>query len=322
MLNFVDYYIQYTERVSDLNNAVQKSPEMLVKQMEYQYRKRLDEIADFLYYGTGAEGNKLLLLSGPSSSGKTTTARMLCERFEWLGIKARKISMDDFFLGRENTPLLPDGSPDFESVAALNIPQLTECLLNLIKNGECDKPRFDFVNQRPLPELEHVRLGKDDIVVVEGIHALNPIVTECLPEESTLKAYVSVKQGIYEGDREIMTAHEVRFCRRMVRDMLFRGTSPEKTFEQWPKVLEGEEKYIQPFKRLADVTINSIHIYEPCLIRQIALPLLERIGIESPYFEQTLDMKTKLRMFSPLSSEYIPANSLMREFIGNGIYCE
>lgn len=319
MLNFVDYYIKYTERVSDINYAVRNDPYKLVRQMEMQYRRRIDEIADFLC-DNDKKGNKLLLIAGPSSSGKTTTARMLCRRFEWHGIKARRISLDEFFLGREKTPKLPDGSPDFESIYALNIPQMQECLLGLITKGECDMPRFDFVTQSPFPGLEHISLGKNDVVVVEGIHALNPIVTDCLPEESTLKVYISVKQGIYEGDREIMTSQEVRLCRRMVRDMLFRGTKPERTFEQWPKVLAGEEEHIQPFKHLSNVTINSIHIYEPCVIRHIALPLLERIGVGSKYAEQALEIKEKLRMFEPLGSDMVPANSLLREFIGNGSY--
>lgn len=320
MLNFVDYYIKYTERVSDINYAAKKDPQKLVRQMEIQYRRRIDEIADFLC-DNGVGGNKMLLIAGPSSSGKTTTAKMLCRRIEWYGVKALRISLDEFFLGREKTPLLPDGSPDFESINALDIPQMQQCLQGLLRDGECDMPRFDFVTQSPYPDLEHIRLGKNDIVVVEGIHALNPIVTDCLPEESTLKVYVSVKQGIYEDEREIMTAHELRLCRRMVRDMLFRGTSPEGTFRQWPKVIAGEQEYIQPFKRLSNITINSIHIYEPCVIRQIALPLLQRINSSSEYFMEAMELKEKLRMFEPIDSELIPANSLMREFIGNGVYC-
>ena len=320
MLNFVDYYITYTERVSDINNAARLDPQKLVRQMEIQYRRRIDEIADFLC-DNGTPGNKMLLISGPSSSGKTTTAKMLCRRIEWYGVKALRISLDEFFLGREKTPLLPDGSPDFESINALNIPQMQDCLQRLLRDGECDMPRFDFVTQSPFPEPEHIKLGRNDIVVVEGIHALNPIVTDCLPEESALKVYVSVKQAIYEGEREIMTPHEVRLCRRMVRDMLFRGTSPEGTFRQWPKVLEGEREYIRPFKRLADITINSIHIYEPCVIRQIAIPLLQRINNSSEYFQEATELMDKLRMFEPIDSELIPANSLMREFIGNGVYC-
>lgn len=319
MRNFVDYYIKYTERVKDINDAAVNAPAELVAQMERQYRKRIEEIADFLC-SSGSKGNKLIMLAGPSSSGKTTTACMLSERLEWLGVRARRISLDEFFLGKDKTPKLPDGTPDYESIQALNIPQMQECLLGLIAKGECMMPRFSFTKQRPEDELEHVKLGENDVVIVEGIHALNPMVTDCLPDEHMLKVYISVKQGISEGDREIISAYDLRLCRRIVRDMLFRGASPEFTFELWPKVREGENKYIQPYKRFANVTINSLHIYEPCVISQIALPLLRRIKQDSPYFEQAVQLSEKLELFRPLPTDLIPANSLMREFFGNSMY--
>lgn len=319
MRNFVDYYIKYTERVKDINDAAVNAPEDMVMQMERQYRKRIDEIADFLS-NNGRRGNKLLMLAGPSSSGKTTTACMLCERLEWLGIRARRISLDEFFLGKANTPTLPDGTPDFESVRALNLPLMRECLLGLVNDGECYMPHFNFIKQAPDDELVHVKLGYNDVVIVEGIHALNPLVTDCLPEDSMLKVYISVKQGINEGDTEILTAQDIRLCRRLVRDMLFRGTAPEYTMELWPKVLIGEDQNIQPYKRLANVTINSLHIYEPCVISQIALPLLRRIKSDSIYFEQAMQLIEKLSMFRPLPTECVPKNSLLREFIGNGVY--
>lgn len=320
MRNFVDYYIRYTERIKDINDAALNAPDELVMQMERQYRKRIDEIADFLN-NNGRRGNKLLMLAGPSSSGKTTTATMLCERLEWLGIRARRISLDEFFLGADKTPRLPDGTPDFESVRALNLPQMKECLLGLVNEGRCDMPHFDFVKQAPEGKLYHVELGRNDVVIVEGIHALNPLVTDDLPEDSMLKVYISVKQGVYEGDTQIISAHELRLCRRIVRDMLFRGASPEYTLDLWPKVMLGEEQYIQPYKRLANVTINSIHIYEPCVIGQIALPLLKRIKEDSPHFETAIQLIEKLELFEPLPTECVPKNSLLREFIGNGVYC-
>ena len=319
MRNFVDYYIKYTERIKDINDAAVNAPEELVSQMERQYRKRIDEIGDFLRY-SGKEGNKIVMLAGPSSSGKTTTASILCERLEWLGIRARRISLDEFFLGAKKTPKLPDGTPDLESIAALNIPQMKRCLLGLVNKGECMMPHFNFEKQAPDPEKIHVKLGRSDIVVVEGIHALNPIVTDCLPDDRLLKIYISVKQGISEGNTEILSAQDIRLCRRIVRDMLFRGASPEFTLDQWPKVLEGEEQFIQPYKRLANVTINSIHIYEPCVLSQIALPLLRRISEDSPSYDVAVRLMEKLELFEPLPTECVPNNSMMREFFGNGIY--
>ena len=225
MRNFVDYYIKYTERVPQINDAALHAPRELISQMERQYRKRIEEIADFLYYN-GGKGNKLLMLAGPSGSGKTTTATMLCERLDWMGAKARRISLDEFYLGAGKTPLLPDGSPDYECVEALDIPQMQQCLLDLVEKGECMMPHFSFVNNRPDDELVHITLEENEVVIVEGIHALNPVVTGCLPDDRMLKVYISVKQGIYDGESELLTAQDLRLCRRMVRDVRFRGCPP------------------------------------------------------------------------------------------------
>ncbi len=319
MRNFVDYYIKYTERMAHINDSALHAPKELISQMERQYRKRIEEIADFLFY-SGERGNKLVMLAGPSGSGKTTTATMLCERLDWLGTKARRISLDEFFIGTEKGPRLPDGSPDYESINALNVPQMQQCLLELVSKGECMMPHFSFVNQKPDDELVHVVLGENEVVIVEGIHALNPVVTDCLPDERMLKVYISVKQGIYDGENEVFTAQDIRLCRRMVRDMLFRGCSPDTTLDLWPKVLDGEDKYIQPYKRLADVTINSIHIYEPCVISSIALPLLGQVGSDSPHYDRVSQLRSKLERFECIPADMVPYNSLLREFIGGGIY--
>lgn len=319
MRNFVDYYYRYTERITDINDAAKNSPQGLVDQMEGHYRRRVNEIADFICT-TQCKGHKVIMLAGPSSSGKTTTASMLCERINDNGFASKRISLDEFFLGKERTPLLPDGTPDYESIDALDIPLMTECLSGLVKDGECMMPSFDFEKQRPRKEREYVKLDKDEVVIVEGIHALNPIVSGSVPDESLLKIYITIKQGLYEGEEEVITSHELRLARRMVRDMMFRGCSPEVTLESWPKVIAGEQKFIHPFRRSANVIINSIHIYEPCIISQIALPLLHRINEGNEYYEQASHLAEKLEMFEPLPPSLIPANSLMREFIGNGIY--
>lgn len=319
MRNFVDYYIKYTERIKHINDAAVNAPEELVGQMETQYRKRINEIADFIC-NSGGVGNKLIMLAGPSSSGKTTTASMLCERIKSNGSDAIRISLDEFFLGAKRTPRLPDGSPDLESVNALDIPQMQECLMGLVEKGECMMPHFNFQKQAPEEEKIPIKLNKNDVVVVEGIHALNPVVTDCLPDESILKVYISVKQGISEGDEEILHAEDIRLARRIVRDMMFRGSSPETTLEMWHNVIEGERLHIQPFKRYANITINSIHIYEPCIISQIALPLLRRVDEDHPCFEEAMSLASKLELFKPLPTSLVPPNSLMREFIGKGIY--
>jgi uridine kinase len=315
MINFVDYYIHYTERLRHINNAVLNSPAELIRQMEEQYAKRVNEIADFVM-STGS-GRKLIMLSGPSSSGKTTTANMLVSRVKSSGANAVCLSLDDFFKGEGLAPQLPDGKYDYESVYALDIDLMKQCLTELLEKGGTMMPRFDFAAKGPAPERYPLNVGDNDVIIVEGIHALNPIITDCLPSERMVKIYISVKQGIKEGDEVVISAHQIRFLRRLVRDYQFRGSSPERTFEMWPQVLRGE-KLLSAYKRLATVTINSIHIYEVNAIADKAIEILSAIPENSPYYAESQEYIRRLALFENLDEGLIPENSLIREFIGQG----
>ena len=316
MINFVDYYIHYTERLRHINNAVLNSPAELIRQMEEQYAKRINEIADFVM-STG-DGRKVVMMCGPSSSGKTTTANMLVNRVQASGANAVRLSLDDFFKGEGKAPRLPDGGYDYESVYALDIRLMRECMASLLETGRCMMPRFDFGTKRPAPERYPLEIGENDVVIVEGIHALNPIITDCLPEDKMVKIYISVKQGIKEGDDVVIDAHQIRFLRRLVRDYRFRSSPPERTFAMWPSVMRGEELYISDYKRLATVTINSIHIYEVNAIADKAIEILRALGEDSPYYAEAQDYIQKLSLFENLDEGLIPADSLLREFIGQG----
>lgn len=316
MVNFVDYYIRYTERLRHINNAVVNSPYELIRQMEVQYRKRINEIADFVM-STG-DGRKLIMLAGPSSSGKTTTANMIVSRVKESGANAVRLSLDDFFKGEGQAPLLPNGVYDYESVYALDIELMQACLTSLLTEGHCLMPRFDFPSKSPAPERYPLTVGENDVIIVEGIHALNPLVTDCLPDDKMVKIYISVKQGIKEGDEEVISSKQIRFLRRLVRDYKFRDSGPERTFEMWPQVVRGEELYIQPYKRLVNVTINSLHIYEVNAIADKAIELLSLLGEDSPYYDEAQEYIKKLTLFENLDERLIPAESLIREFIGQG----
>ena len=316
MINFVDYYIHYTERLRHINNAVLNSPAELIRQMEEQYAKRINEIADFVM-STG-KGRKLIMLSGPSSSGKTTTANMLVSRAKSSGVNAVCLSLDDFFKGEGKAPQLPNGKYDYESVYALDIELMQHCLTELLEKGSTMMPRFDFAAKGPAPERYPLNVGENDVIIVEGIHALNPIITDCLPDERMVKIYISVKQGIKEGDETVISAHQIRFLRRLVRDYQFRNSPPERTFEMWPQVLRGEKLYISAYKRQATVTINSIHIYEVNAIADKAIEILGGIPGDSPYYAEAQEYIRRLALFENLDEGLIPENSLIREFIGQG----
>lgn len=318
MKNFVDYYIKYTERVKGINESAVSAPEKLISQMERQYRKRIYEIADFI--SEMGNGHKILMVAGPSSSGKTTTSAILCEELSNMGIGVLQISLDDFFLGKANKERTPDGMIDNETVKALDIDLMQKCLLNLIVSGETELPQFDFHTSERKSEFRHVEIGKNDVVVVEGIHALNPIITSALPDRQMLKMYISVKQGIKQGDDEVLSASDIRLIRRIVRDSKFRNAPPDVTFEMWNNVCEGERKYIAPYKRLADITINTIHIYEPCIFRDDIVDLLSGITPDDKHYKTASHLIRGISRFEKIDKEFVPKNSMMREFIGGGIY--
>ena len=262
----------------------------------------------------------VVLLSGPSSSGKTTTAQKLAEEFRKNGCDVKHISMDDFYLGKDIVRKLPDGKPDFESVEALDIPLIKESFLNLAKTGECVIPKYDFKNSRRTNEKQYLKLSSGSAVIIEGIHVLNPVFDNGEYGENISKVYVSVKQGIKNGEDYVLTNREIRCIRRLVRDNSFREAPPEKLLGMWGEIIDGEKRYIRPYRYTSDFTVNSIHIYEPCLMKEPAIKLLEQINENSEYYETARHLIKSLSGFESIDEVLIPENSLMREFIGGGNY--
>lgn len=321
MKNYVDYYYNFTETLAKINGAAIREPKEMIMQMENLYARTVDSIAEFII--NGDSGNKLLMLAGPSSSGKTTTAAMICKSIKKRGVNAIRISLDDFYLGGEDTPRDEFGEPDYECVEALDVPLMRKCLTDIVYNRPVVVPQFDFHTKRRADSGMELNLKGDNVIVVEGIHALNPVVCGNLPDSRLLKVYCSVKQGIraYRGNkRNVIGPYDMRLVRRIVRDNQFRNTSADATMSMWQSVRRGEKKYLDPHKARADVTINSIHIYEPCVMAPFALPLLEAIGEESPNYELAQRLMKKLDRFNPISAELVPESSLLREFIGGDIY--
>ncbi len=311
-------YLKFTDHLEQINAYAKARPESFIRRVEESFQESVREVADAVEASGGA--CKVIMLSGPSASGKTTTARKVMEELEKRGFGAVTISLDDFYLGEGKAPRLPSGEHDYESVHALDVPEIERCLLSLMLNGACDMPVFDFPARRPSPERRHVELGERDIAVVEGIHALNPLITEHLPEQGMLKLYISVKQGLKDADGEVLSHQDIRLIRRVVRDYQYRGALPEESLAMWDAVCAGERRYIQPFKRTSDQTINSIHIYEPCVFRAIATPLFAMIPAESPHAPLAQRLISALQRFEPIENALVPANSLLREFLGGGIY--
>ncbi len=310
-------FVEYRNELSRINAAATTAPDAFVAKTEETYLKNIEDIASHI---SKVENSKLVMLFGPSSSGKTTSSHLLESAFHELGIGSTIISLDDFYRGEHQAPLLPNGQHDYESVHALNVEEVVRCLLGLIENNRCDMPVFNFEIRMPYPHRRQVVLKEHDIAIVEGIHALNPVITEKLPEKGVSKIYISVKQGIMDGKKELFTANDMRLVRRIVRDYNFRGTSPERTLRMWPSVMEGERKYIKPYRSEVDYTINSLHLYETCVLKTQAISILKEVSSKSEQYGEAQKLIQSLSVFEPISGDLVPKKSILREFIGGGIY--
>ncbi|WP_322199558.1 uridine kinase family protein [Acutalibacter intestini] len=314
MSNFASGYIKYINHLEQINDAAIASPAKMVEEVEGSYREHLRNIARNITERRTPV--RIVMLSGPSSSGKTTTAHLLRDYLGDFGVRAVIISLDDFYLGADRVPRLPDGSADFETVAALDEKRICACLQDIFATGKFSVPQYSFTLGRPEGEDRQYELGPRDVAIVEGIHGLNPIFTRDLPEEACLKLYVSVKQQIKDANGEVISPWDLRLVRRIVRDIQFRNAPAELTLSMWPQVVEGENRYIRPYRMSADYTVNSIHIYEPCVLRTLAIPLLRAIAADSLYYKKARDLESRLMRFEPIPLDLVPDSSMLREFLG------
>ncbi len=314
MSNFASGYIKYINHLEQINDAAVKDPERMIAEVEDSYREHLRNIARNLR--EHHRQVRVVMLAGPSSSGKTTTAHLLRDYLVELGTTAHIVSLDDFYRGTGLAPMLPNGQYDYESLEALHTEKVKRCLEGVISTGRFSVPKYDFTLGRPEEGERQYQIEEKDIVSVEGIHALNPAFTRELPEGSCLKLYVSVKQQIKSANGEVISPMELRLVRRIVRDVQFRGTSAEGTISMWPEVVAGEDKYIRPYRISADYTVNSIHIYEPCVLRTVAIPLLREIAEDSPHYRKARELESRLMRFEPIDPALVPETSMLREFLG------
>lgn len=301
-------------KLDDINKQVLNNSADFIKEAESRYSQIISSLADKI---NNAKEQRFIMLAGPSASGKTTSAKFLAAKLEKLGAHAHSISLDNFYKDQRDSPENEDGTPDYETVNALDLPLLDKCLNSLLKNGESELPIFDFVKGVRSSEQEFIKLEPRDIIIVEGINALNPKITDTLPKDSLLKLYVSVSSRIYDDDSNVLLGkREMRLIRRIVRDYQYRSSSVENTCWLWKSVLKGEDKYLFPYSDNADLKIDSIHSYEPCVFRTMAVPLLEEVAECSEYACIAKRLKECLAHFEPLSRDRVPDSSLLKEFVG------
>ena len=306
------------ENVVDLNERVANSTvDELIRIDELTKNAKLLELAKNIV--DKKDKVKIVLIAGPSSTGKTTTTNKLVLCLKSLGMNPRMLSMDDFFVEREETPLDSEGRLDFERLEAVDLNLFENTMKKLLNNEEVEMPTFNFV----LGKKEYnskMKLGSDDILLIEGIHALNPKVLENIPKESKLRVYLSALTELNIDNHVRISTTDNRLLRRIVRDNRTRGTSVEETLKRWVQVRRGEEMNIFPYQDDADLTYNTAPVYELGVLKTFVEPLLYSVPADSPYYNEAVRLINFLRIFLPISSESIPEDSILREFIGGGCF--
>ena len=305
--------------VGDLNNAAceGKMNDMILVQEAFQ-EHRIGEIAREI---AGRKGVKFVLIAGPTSSGKTTFSHRLSIQLMTYGFTPHPIGLDDYYIDRDHTPRDEHGELDFECLEAIDVGQFNQDMQNLMAGEAVSLPSFNFLTGKREYKGRIKQLGPDDILVIEGIHGLNPKILCTLPDECKYRIYISCLTGLNVDSHNRIPTTESRLIRRLVRDMRTRGASAAQTIKMWPSVRRGEERHIFPYQEGADAMFNSALIYELAVLKQYAEPLLFQVPREeeAEYFEARRLMKF-LDYFIGTSSEGVPHNSICREFIGGSIF--
>ncbi len=304
--------------VGDLNEMIcdGRSSEMILVQEALQER-RIAEIAREIY---DREEVKFVMVAGPSSSGKTSFANRLSVQLRSFGLHTHIIGMDDYFVNREKTPIDMDGNYNFDVLEALDLELFNEDMLDLLEGQEVEMPSFDFKLGKRVYNGRTLRLEDSDILIIEGIHGLNPKATYALPKENKFKVYVSAMTSLNIDEHNRIPSTDARLLRRMVRDARSRNYDARMTINGWRKVRDGEGKFIFPFQEDADAVFNSALIYELAVIKQIAEPLLFNVPKNDPAHYEAKRLLKFLSYFVGLNPDSVPVNSICREFIGGGCF--
>ena len=308
--------------VGDFNKACNDGyATELINVSEALQEKRISQIADEIFH-RGQKGNpvKLILISGPSSSGKTTFSKRLSVQLMANGLKPYPISLDDYFVNRVDTPKAENGEYDYESLYALDLDFFNSQLQMLLNGEEVELPRFNFNTGIREMSGKRLRLDENMILILEGIHALNPELTPHIPAESKFKIYVSALTTILLDDHNYIPTTDNRLLRRIIRDFKYRGYSAEETISRWPSVRAGEEKWIFPFQENADVMFNSALLFELAIIKDYAEPILRKVPNNRPEYSEAYRLRKFLEYFVPLQDKELPPTSLLREFLGGSSF--
>lgn len=304
--------------IGDLNEGIEKGySSQLIQISEALQEKRIAQIAEEI---ANRKGVRMVLIAGPSSSGKTTTCKRLSVQLATNGIKPMPISLDDYFVDRDKTPRQPDGDYDFEHLHALNLELLNQQMSALFNGEEIELPRYNFQQGRSEMSGRRLRLHDDEILVVEGIHALNPELMSQLPQNQIFRVYASALTTILLDNHNYIPTTDNRLLRRIIRDYKYRGVSAVETIRRWPSVRAGENKWIFPFQENADAMFNTAMLFELAVIKSQAEPLLDLVPENVPEYSEAYRLKKFLSYIKPIPADQIPPTSLLREFLGGSSF--
>lgn len=308
------------DNVGDLNLAIEKGRSQdIILVSEAMQEKQVAKIAEKIADGY-KEGIRIVLISGPSSSGKTTFCKRLQVQLTTNLLHPVGISLDDYFLNREDTPKDEHGEYDFESLYALDLPYFNKDLKKLLSGEEIELPSFNFESGRRIFKGKKLKLRENSILVIEGIHALNPELTEFIDDKYKYRVYVSVLTSISLDNHNWIPTTDNRLLRRIIRDYRFRGYSAEDTINRWPSVRRGEDKWIFPYQENADAMFNSAMLYELAALRKYAEPILAQVPESNKANAEAYRLLRFLRYFNYIPTEELPGTSLLREFLGGGSF--
>lgn len=321
--NNVNEYLEWAKilnisSIGELNDMIVNSePGELINLSESIQDYRLQNIANEIKIRE--DKIKIILLSGPSSSGKTTSAKKLSMYLKTMGLNPIPISLDDYFLNRDETPLNENGKPDFESLRAIDVKLFNNQIEKLLKGVKVTIPRFDFIAGKKFYE-KTIQMKENDVLVIEGLHALSDDLLKDIPRNKKYKIYISPLVYLNIDDDNRINLTDIRLIRRMVRDNRTRGYSPSQTLATWSEVRNGEEKYVFPYQDSADVIFNTFLAYELPVMKVYALPLLYKVTANDPEYVTALRLIRLLDFILPLPSDDVPSLSIIREFIGKGYF--
>ena len=304
--------------VGDFNEAVRSGQTTgLINVSEALQEKKIASIAEQIAH---RQGTRVVLIAGPSSSGKTTFCKRLSIQLVTCGIKPIQISLDDYFVDRHLTPKDENGEYDYESVHALNIPLLNEQLQQLFEGKNIELPKYNFQTGKSEKSGKRLQLGDNQVLVLEGIHALNPELTAQIPQEQKFHIYISALTTILLDDHNYIRTTDNRLLRRIIRDYKYRGVNAQETIHRWPSVRAGENKWIFPYQENADVMFNTAMLFELAVIKQQAEPLLDLVPENCPEYAEAYRLRTFLDYIQPIPNRALPPTSLLREFLGGSSF--